>query len=558
MTETQRNDAEIEELCEILIGLDRERLRAALRRLEDRGAFTELQSRTLADAMRLALANDPAFADGMGTLIGKGVHATVQRDSAAFGRALAPAMGPAIRNAVRLMLQNFISSIEATVDQQLSLRSLRWRLEAWRTGRRFAEVVFHHTLLYRVDHVFLVHREGGIQLLHASAPGALSREPDLIAGMLTAIQDFVRDAFAAPSGDTLTSFAVGDLEVIVESGSHTALAAVVRGQPPVDLRLQLRESLDRIEETMGVQLAAFDGATAQFEAVLPYVEGCLLQSELPSARESARRRPRLLPWIAVAGAVAAMVWLVLAWTAAADTERRFAAFLAELREEPGIVVTDVEATDEGWIVNGLRDPLSRKPELLAARQSVGTLVQIVMRPYQALHEPFIIERVTRALRPPAGVELQLHGDRLTVEGVAGHRWLLRAEAIAEAMPGIGAVDTTSVIDDDERAWQHAAAELRTTPQPLATLQHGYGDEHRWLLDLVGELDLRGRALDQTSLLRCSIVTPPGYDPVTAAQTGRVAVVTLSRTIPLPLVFVGHTIDAEAKEQMLRFEAVARR
>ena len=117
MTETQRNDAEIEELCEILIGLDRERLRAALRRLEDRGAFTELQSRTLADAMRLALANDPAFADGMGTLIGKGVHATVQRDSAAFGRALAPAMGPAIRNAVRLMLQNFISSIEATVDR---------------------------------------------------------------------------------------------------------------------------------------------------------------------------------------------------------------------------------------------------------------------------------------------------------------------------------------------------------------------------------------------------------------------------------------------------------
>ena len=83
-------------------------------------------------------------------------------------------MGPAIRNSVRLMLQNFVQSIETVVDQQLSWRSVKWRLESWRTGRRYAEVVFRHTLLFQVEHVFLVHRADGIQLLHVSSPNVIA------------------------------------------------------------------------------------------------------------------------------------------------------------------------------------------------------------------------------------------------------------------------------------------------------------------------------------------------------------------------------------------------
>ena len=48
-------------------------------------------------------------------------------------------------------------------------RSLKWRFEAWRTGRPFAEIVLLKTLVYRVDQVFLIHKETGLLLQHVVA-----------------------------------------------------------------------------------------------------------------------------------------------------------------------------------------------------------------------------------------------------------------------------------------------------------------------------------------------------------------------------------------------------
>lgn len=64
-----------------------------------------------------------------------------------------------------------------------------------RTGASFAEVVLRHTLLYRVEQVFLVHRESGLLLHHLTAQSIAAQAPDMVAGMLTAIQDFARDSF---------------------------------------------------------------------------------------------------------------------------------------------------------------------------------------------------------------------------------------------------------------------------------------------------------------------------------------------------------------------------
>jgi len=78
-------------------------------------------------------------------------------------------MGPAIRRAIGEALSRLIQSLDRALDHSLTWRGLGWRLEAARTGRSFAEVVLAHTLVFRVEQVFLIHRRTGLLLLRAQA-----------------------------------------------------------------------------------------------------------------------------------------------------------------------------------------------------------------------------------------------------------------------------------------------------------------------------------------------------------------------------------------------------
>ena len=57
-----------------------------------------------------------------------------------------------------------------------------------------------HTLVYRVEHVFLIHRHTGLLIANAASQDATSQDPQLVSSMLSAIQDFVRDSFAEQQG----------------------------------------------------------------------------------------------------------------------------------------------------------------------------------------------------------------------------------------------------------------------------------------------------------------------------------------------------------------------
>ena len=118
----------------------------------------------------------------------------------------------------------------------------------------------------RVEQVLLIHRPTGLKLEHCFAPTVAYQDPEMVSGMLTAIQDFVRDSFSAPPGETLDSLRVGDLEVWVEQGPHATIAAVIRGHAPASLR-----------STSGV--AASDSSQSRNAAILPRPALCSGQAK---------------------------------------------------------------------------------------------------------------------------------------------------------------------------------------------------------------------------------------------------------------------------------------
>jgi len=391
----------------ILFGKDRETLRRLERKMDDPEALRPMVERALTSSVR--------------------------RDPRPLAQALFPVMGPAIRRAISQALAGMLESVNEMLEHTLSAQGLVWRWEALRSGKSFAEVVMRHTLLYQVEQVFLVHRDAGLLLQHVTAPSVAGPAPDMVAGMLTAINDFARDSFRIGQHDSLETIQLGEFTLAIEQGPRAVLATVIRGHAPTAFRVELTSAIEQIEADQADELTGFKGDASQFDRSRPRMEA-LLQAE---ARSPAREKRQ--PWRSwlVLGAAATM--LLAFGIPAVIRERHWQTALTALRGEPGVVVTYVGRAKGQYRIEGLRDPLARDPAGLFHAAGIDTtLISARWAPYVALQPDFIIRRATRALAAPAGVTLTLAGDTLGATGTAPGGWFRQAAALAPALSGVGA------------------------------------------------------------------------------------------------------------------------
>ena len=237
-----------------------------------------MQARDVAAVLPQALqlrALDAELARALAPPVEDAITASIQRNPKPLADALFPVMGPAIRKAVAASLAGMVESFNRTLEHSLSWRSLTWRVEALRTGRSFGEVVLLHTLLFRVEQVFLIDRTSGLLLQHVQAGVAGVQDADMVSGMLTAIRDFVGDSFTVADKSSLDAFQVGDLTVWIEQGPRAIIAAVIRGTPPQALRASLQEALETIHLQLADAFDAFQGDASPFEAARPELDACL-------------------------------------------------------------------------------------------------------------------------------------------------------------------------------------------------------------------------------------------------------------------------------------------
>jgi OOP family OmpA-OmpF porin len=342
---------------------------------------------------------------------------------------LFPLIGPAIRKAITSTLRNMLDSLNHTLDVGFSWRGLTWWLEALRTGKPFAEVVLLHTLHYRVEQVFLIHRDSGLLLLHATAKAVTPQDGDLVSGMLTAIHDFMRDSFGVQDHEALDAVQMGELSIWIEPGPQAIVAAVVRGHGSPDLRTAIQEAVEAIHFEQRLSLEDFDGNAAPFESSRHHLEACLLEQYRPR-----RQRTAPLLWIIAAAVVGGLA----IWGVSAMQERqRWASFLERLRAEPGVVITSAQRRDGQYVLSGLRDPLAADPyQLLHEARLDPTAMRARWETYHALHPPFILHRAIALLSPPETVQLSLIDHILHAQGRAPHAWIVDAERLARLIPGV--------------------------------------------------------------------------------------------------------------------------
>jgi outer membrane protein OmpA-like peptidoglycan-associated protein len=436
-------DDDLTSLRSILLGPAEAQLQKLQARMDDRAAQARDVGAVLPQAL-LQRALDPELARALTPPVENAITASVRRNPRPLADALFPVIGPAIRKAVAASLASMVESLNRTLEHSVSWRAMRWRLEAYRTGKSFGEIVLLNTLLYRVEQVFLIHRKTGLLLEHVRASPARVADAQMVSAMLTAIRDFVQDSFRTADQDSLDALEVGDLSVWIEQGPSAILAAVIRGTAPKERRQVLQTTLETLHLQFGEALESFDGDTHVFEATRPALEECL-QAEFRAERASRGRAPLVLGAIGIAA--------LCLWGAFSLRERaRWTRYVAALQSEPGLVVISTGRAGGKYAVSGLRDPLARDPQTLlgqsdlSAEDVVGT-----WEPYQALATPFVLARARHVLQPPPGATLSLRAGVLSAAGHAPPDWIASTTRMAPFIAGVTSFDATGLLESEARS-----------------------------------------------------------------------------------------------------------
>jgi outer membrane protein OmpA-like peptidoglycan-associated protein len=433
----------LETLRSLIVGPTDHRLDDVVQALDNPEQRAKAISGVLPRAVTLGALKDNRLAAALEPIMENAIRASIKKDRRILVDALFPVMGPAIRKAIASTIQGLIQNFNQILEHSVSIRGLRWRLEALRTRRPFAEVVLLNTLVYQVEQVFLIHRDSGLLVEHVVAKSAVAQNPDLVSGMLTAIKDFVQDSFGAAKEDTLETFQVGERKIWIEHGAYAMLAIVMQGNPPAEIREMMRDALDEIHLKQSDALSSFDGDSEAFEACRPILNG-MLQVQFKKRQQNSSYRP----WIAVAVVVVLIGWM--AFLQIADA-RRWGRFADRLHAQPGIVVTQVIEQDDRRHIYGLKDPYAPDPSALVAPAGLSPeSVVFHWEPYQSAYPAFVQRRITTLFNPPSTISLAFEQDALKASGSALHPWIEDTRRLARIVPWIDTYADRQVVDIDAR------------------------------------------------------------------------------------------------------------
>ncbi len=411
-----------------------------LSELRERVADKQMRARDIAgvlpQAIKLSRAHGGELARSLQPAVEGSVRESINANPGIFVDALHPILGPMVRRSIAESLRRLLQSLNQTLEHTFSWRGLQWRIEAWRTGKSFAEVVMLRSLVYRVEQLFLVHRETSLPLLHVTADSAVAQDSGMVAGMLSAIQDFARDSFAV--GDDvhdLEEFRIGEMQVWIAPGKQAYLAAVIRGNPPRELRTTLEETIDSVHLLYSTALAKFDGDAAEFEPVRPELEACL-RAQYHDGKKAAGRPVRA--WL-VLSALAAL--LLIATFFATQSYQRWQDFLGRLRAEPGIAITDAK---HHWFkrsrIEGLRDPLAAEGTAVAKQSGLDPQrIRFNWKDYLALDPVSVRRRFAERFGYAKGTKVAIEGTTAVISGNAPFEWIEPIRRNGTQVPGVTAV-----------------------------------------------------------------------------------------------------------------------
>jgi len=429
LEQTQQSPSQVTDLLNRIKQCEQEVVR--YERLENRFNNAEQRAKEMAkilpkaidyasqEVKQATILTDQKLTDSLRGPVEICIKESIRQDTSALAQSLFPVIGPMIRKYINEAFKVLLQEINTTLERTFSVQRLVWRMQALRSGRPYSEIVLINTFVYRVEQVFLIHRESG-----------------LVSAMLTAIQDFIRDSFSSGKNEELNSVEVGDCTVWLERGPYAVLACVIRGIAPLSLRETMSQLIELIHAQSSELLEAFSGDNTPLQPCLPLLENAL-QSEVKKSAMPRLFSPQLLVvFIIILLALSGWGYRYF------EYQQRLEHYVKALHETPGIVVVSTESKAGKLEIQGMRDPLAEEPQEIAHRFKLNDNdVVFKGRTYQDLERQFVEKRLQHWLKPPDTVQMSLKGGCLYLNGHADQAWIDKVNNSVGMIAGLTAISS---------------------------------------------------------------------------------------------------------------------
>jgi len=121
-----------------------------------------------------------------------------------------------------------------------------------------------------IDDVFLLYRDG-ILIKHETRRLKPDIDTDILSGMLTAVQSFVKDSFRSEEGE-LDELTFGEMHILIGRGKWLILAAMVQGDGTENFRPEIEKCISEMEASHPDAIEKWDGNMTIARTLTPYIK----------------------------------------------------------------------------------------------------------------------------------------------------------------------------------------------------------------------------------------------------------------------------------------------
>jgi len=123
-----------------------------------------------------------------------------------------------------------------------------------------------------IEDVFLLYHKDGLLIKHETRRLRPDVDTDILSGMLTAVQAFVKDALRGDDLGDLNEMTVGQMHILIGRGKWLVLAARIEGDGSQTWTNQIERCIKDMEDHHWDQLDEWDGDMSISRVLAPYIK----------------------------------------------------------------------------------------------------------------------------------------------------------------------------------------------------------------------------------------------------------------------------------------------
>ncbi|MBN1542696.1 OmpA family protein [candidate division KSB1 bacterium] len=274
-----------------------DQLQTLRERIVDKEALLSSLDPVIADLLERKIGRSKEdMAQALAPVMSEAIRKQAQDTKEDVVDALYPVIGETIRKSIAEALRDLVTSVNVRIENAFVRKLLPRRLQARLLGIPYGQLLVKEVLPFKIDQLFMVHKDTGLLIGYASSKQSGPRvDEQLIGAMLTAIRDFVAEAFQQDSSRDLSEIQYGNSKIRLHFDRFFYLAAVVSGNESIEFSAHLERQARKLHNLFYIELRNFDGELTQLEGVETELAHFITTENQPQKRRN--RTYRVKPYL---------------------------------------------------------------------------------------------------------------------------------------------------------------------------------------------------------------------------------------------------------------------